>query len=516
MTRRTPSLRTMMVALAALVLVLPTAGVFGFAIFETMLVRQTERRLIAEAVVVGDVFRSHWIEAERDGGLAPGPGSEASGPPREPWVPRISLRRDGVLPELSEPLRRVAPGDGPAWIAGARSQAMLERILDVNLAGIRIVETDGCVVASTNPGRIGACLDGVVEVTDALAGRYGAVARARDRAGETFSYDETRRRGDIRVFVAIPLFADGDVIGAVRMSRTALDPLEVLFEQRQAVFAATVAGFAIAVALAGALALAVRRPVQRLAKEARAVASGARDRLGPPARIAPSEVAELRDAIDAMTRQLAGRAEDAVEFAAQVSHEIKSPVTAIRGAVELLQDGDAMTGDRRARFLSNIDEDARRIERLVTDLLQLARMEAHKPVMRDVEPAAFLKGLADGYGAAVRLSLEDPPARVRAAPERLESAVRNLLDNAVRHRRERPVTLRASTEAGRLVVEVSDDGPGVPDSIRDRVFDRFVTTRSDAGGTGLGLAIVRAFAESRGGRASFESGPGGTTFRLVC
>jgi signal transduction histidine kinase len=100
-------------------------------------------------------------------------------------------------------------------------------------------------------------------------------------------------------------------------------------------------------------------------------------------------------------------------------------------------------------------------------------------------------------------------------PDHLEAAVRNLLDNAVRHGGGQPVELRAAADDGRVVIEVRDHGQGISDGNRRRIFERFFTTERDRGGTGLGLAIVKAVADTRNGNVTFQTGAGGTTFRLT-
>jgi signal transduction histidine kinase len=99
-------------------------------------------------------------------------------------------------------------------------------------------------------------------------------------------------------------------------------------------------------------------------------------------------------------------------------------------------------------------------------------------------------------------------------PQQLSSAVGNVVDNALRHGAGRPVEVRLDGRAGGIAVTVRDQGPGISEQNRARIFDRFFTTERDRGGTGLGLAITRAVAEARGGSVTFRTGPSGTTFRI--
>jgi signal transduction histidine kinase len=99
--------------------------------------------------------------------------------------------------------------------------------------------------------------------------------------------------------------------------------------------------------------------------------------------------------------------------------------------------------------------------------------------------------------------------------EHLESAVRNLLDNAVRHGAGQPVEVTVTSEGNYAVIRVRDQGPGISEGNQKKIFERFFTTERDHGGTGLGLSIVQAVAATRGGSVQFDSGPGGTTFVLT-
>ena len=217
-----------------------------------------------------------------------------------------------------------------------------------------------------------------------------------------------------------------------------------------------------------------------------------------------------------MTERLRDRARDLAEYAAEVTHELKGPITAIRGATELLREQwPAMDAAQRDRFLANVDVDAARMERLVSRLLHLARIGSAPDAADRVDVAAFFRTLAERFGHAVKVELQRPPAEVAIAADHLHSAVQNLVENAVRHRGERPVEVTVDGRDGRLVVTVRDHGPGISEANRHRVFQRFFTTCPDEGGTGLGLAIVKAVAERYRGAVTWRTGPQGTTFELV-
>jgi signal transduction histidine kinase len=219
--------------------------------------------------------------------------------------------------------------------------------------------------------------------------------------------------------------------------------------------------------------------------------------------------------MNAMLDRLEGAADRQRQFVSDASHELKSPLTTIRSTVEVAPrhgdgGGDGWT-DVRATVLSEVD----RMDDMVSDLLQLARLDetGGSPSTRvDVDLDELLGKEASrlrGLGVAVDDSGVGA-ARVHGDPSGLARLVRNLGDNAVRHARS-TVGLGVSDADGTAVVVVDDDGPGVHVSDRERVFERF--TRLDegrtrgAGGAGLGLALVRAVAAAHGGTVRVLDGP---------
>jgi two-component system phosphate regulon sensor histidine kinase PhoR len=219
------------------------------------------------------------------------------------------------------------------------------------------------------------------------------------------------------------------------------------------------------------------------------------------------------------------------DFAANVSHELQTPITAIKGYVETLLDSPA-AGDAQARqFLEIVARNADRLAAIVEDLLALARLEepgADRALERNpTRIAPLLESVAGQFQASARergITLRrDAPAALQAPvnPRLLERALANLLSNAVKYApRDSTVTLSARRDDGQVVIEVADQGPGIAAEHLPRLFERFYRVdraRSrDLGGTGLGLAIVKHIALVHGGNVDVRSTPGaGSTFRIV-
>jgi two-component system phosphate regulon sensor histidine kinase PhoR len=210
------------------------------------------------------------------------------------------------------------------------------------------------------------------------------------------------------------------------------------------------------------------------------------------------------------------------DFVANVSHELRTPLTAVRGYVEALSESD-LTPDERHRFLEIIVRHTDRMERLVKDLLRLARLDAGQETLDLI--ACDMQSLIDGVLSDVAPTAKERQQRfdtvieagaesVRADPSKLHDALRNLVANAITYAPEQTrIVVEATATGTHVVIAVSDEGPGIPDQDLSRVFERFYrvdkSRARDPGGTGLGLAIVKHLVELHGGRVAAHNRPGG-------
>jgi two-component system, OmpR family, sensor histidine kinase KdpD len=202
-----------------------------------------------------------------------------------------------------------------------------------------------------------------------------------------------------------------------------------------------------------------------------------------------------------------------------VSHDLRTPLTAIIAAGAAL-DSPSVTAAERRELSDAVVEEGQRLSRLVENLLDVSRLESGKaePHREPVELGDLLAAARESigpYGDRVRLSLDDDLPPLRADPTQLERAFANLLENAVVHGEGQPVLVRSRLVGQRLVVRVVDRGPGIPENLRERIFEPFYRAPggSSGGGSGLGLAIARGFIEANGGEVEVESLPGqGSSF----
>lgn len=333
--------------------------------------------------------------------------------------------------------------------------------------------------------------------------------------------DEQSGRVGRTAFVAAPLdVVNGNTPVVILTQQVETQPLG-----RAGPFFLLAAALALAVAgiVAFFLARRLTRPLTAMGQTADRIAGGdlsARVDLG---KHPDDELAGLARALDGMAAQLEAARGLERGFLLSVSHDLRTPLTSIGGYAEAIADGAVEGRDAQKRAAEIIAAEARRLERLVADLLDLARLDAHEFSLapRPVDAAevvgeaveAFLPSARD---LGVSLALNAPAtAPVDADPERLGQIVANLVENALKYARSQ-VTVGLSSSNGTVELRIDDDGPGIDAADMPHVFDRLYTSRTAPGrkvGTGLGLAIVHELSAAMGGTAAAHTLDGrGTRF----
>jgi two-component system sensor histidine kinase KdpD len=200
-----------------------------------------------------------------------------------------------------------------------------------------------------------------------------------------------------------------------------------------------------------------------------------------------------------------------------VSHDLRTPLTAIIAAGAAL-DSPSVTAEERGELSAAVVSEGERLSRLVENLIDVSRLESGsaEPRREPVDLLGVFEAARESVGLdgeAVKLSVDPEGAPLVADPVQLERAFANLIENGARHGGGRPVLVRARESGGRLVVRVVDQGPGIPEAERERIFEPFYRREGSGQGIGLGLAIARGFVEANGGAIEVESVPGqGSTF----
>lgn len=509
-----PRLATVVVAILIMVMALPLVGLFFFRLYENQLIRQTEAELIAQGAVLAAIYaqevRDAGIPVERLGAAMPAAGASDRDYPFNPIEPRLDLASDTVLP--TRPAAQAATID-PAFAAiGTRLSGILSETQKTTLAGFRLLDARGVVIAGHD--EIGLSLGDVEEVRAALAGRYASALRLRIPDQPTPPLYSVSRGTKVRVFVAMPVAVAGQVAGVVYLSRTPNNIIKHLYGERGKVTLAAIAILGGTLLIGLVFLRTVSRPIYALIDRTERIAAGDREAIRPLDHHGTREMAELSAAFLDMAEKLQARSDSIQTFATHVSHELKSPLTAIQGAAELLRDsGSAMDEIERQRFSNNIVTDAGRLNLLVRRLLDLARAENLAPSGESTSLGAALALLPVETRLVVRLE-GGGDLTLRISAENAAIVLANLIDNSARHGATL-VSVTAASTGGKATVLVSDDGAGISPSNRARIFEPFFTTRRDSGGTGMGLGIVLALLKAHDGTIRLVDSGRGTRFEIV-
>ncbi|HEV2627089.1 MAG TPA: sensor histidine kinase [Pseudolabrys sp.] len=347
---------------------------------------------------------------------------------------------------------------------------------------------------------------GYPEVGAALQGQHASMVRVNDR-------------GEVIVSVAVPVQRFRAVRGVLMLSTQGADIDDMVEAERLAIFKVFLIAAGVMVVLSMLLAGTIAGPVRRLADGAERVRRRIRTRVEiPDFTRRRDEIGHLSGALRDMTGALYTRIEAIESFAADVSHELKNPLTSLRSAVETLP--MAKTEANRKRLLEVIEHDVRRLDRLITDISDASRLDAElqRQEAAPVDLAQMLDALVKAANevpgdVAVTLRFEGgPPAafKVPGHDSRLGQVVSNLIDNA---RSFSPaggsVRLICRKLKSEVEILVDDDGPGVRPEALEKIFERFYTDRPEDQGfgqnSGLGLSISKQIVEAHGGRVWVEN-----------
>ena len=356
---------------------------------------------------------------------------------------------------------------------------------------------------------------GYVEVSSALAGSASTRVRITEK-------------GESIVSVAVPIQRFKAVLGVLLLSTQPGEIDKIVSNERLAILRVFAVAAAVTVVLSILLAGTIAGPVRRLAEAAERVRHGVKSRQEIPDFTERSdEIGHLSGALRDMTNALYNRIEAIESFAADVSHELKNPLTSLRSAVETLP--LARNDNSRSRLLEVIQHDVKRLDRLISDISDASRLDAEL-LRAKAEPIDTVKLLTavtsvfnsidrkDGVKVKLATPIGLPPAAlfVNGHDSRLGQVVNNLIDNARSFSPpagEVRVMLRRTRNEIDIVVE--DDGPGVPDHALERIFERFYTDRPEDQGfgqnSGLGLSISRQIVEAHGGKILVENRKDGDT-----
>lgn len=497
-------LRTIVFATLFTVAALPGIAAMFLRVYENTLVRQTEAELVAQGAALAAVAAAQW------------PGAAVTMPdPQDfrPEPPTIDLSSSDILAERPIPQPSPSAPDAEAAAVWTNLAPVAARTRQVTLSSILLLDRQGLISSEAN----GQSLAALPEVTAALSGRPETVLRRNGDYRATYQFEWLSRAAAVRVHHARPVTVNGRVVGVLLLSRSARSLFKGLYADRGKILLGIAAIFMLLLVLSSVLSRGIVRPVEALARASRALALGRQDFPEPP-RTAAAEIQDLYADFARMAEAIERRSRYLRDFAHAVSHEFKTPLSGIRGTLEILGDhGDSMAPDERRRFLANADADAARLTMLSTRLLELARadLSANDPAGR-ADLAAILNRLADAYRAeefAVAATLPDSLPLLAIRDASLEAIASALIDNSRQAGASR-VSFTADQQAGAVRITVADNGPGIATADRVRIFEPFFTTRRASGGSGLGLPIIKSLIEAAGGSLALVESDSGAAFAL--
>lgn len=496
-------LRTIVLATFVFVAALPGFGALFLRVYENTLVRQTEAELVAQGVALAATAAADWPGAPP---LVP----SATSTPEETG---IDLRTSPVLPERPAAVPMAGTPDAAALQAAQRLAPILRTTSRTTLASILLLDVQGRVLVGPDAG-LG--LAEVPEVAAALAGHPDTVLRRNAAYRPHYAGEWLSRASDLRIHHARPILVGGRIVGVLLLSRSPRALFRGIYEDRGKILLGIVLILGVLILLSGLLSRGITRPIEELSAATRAVARGGGPLPEPPT-TAAVEIQALYADFATMTAAIEHRSRYLRDFAHAVSHEFKTPLAGIRGALELVQDHHAtMRADERDRFLGNALADADRLSLLVSRLLDLARADMSEGGgggTGDLTPA--LRRVADAHAApGFAVELEAAAAPSVAVPEAAIEAVVAALAQNSRQAGAAHLTITVGSNAACAIVTVADDGPGIPTGDRERIFEPFFTNRRASGGTGLGLSIARSLLAAHGGGIQLADGSG-ARFRLV-
>ena len=508
-----PRIGTVVLAILLTVMALPLVSLFFFRLYENQLIRETESELIAQGAVIAAIYASEARDAgmdapELDANTADDPAADV-GDHYQPIEPRLDLAITPVLDPRPDSVP--ARADAEHADIDERLSAILAEAQRTTLAGYRLLDRNGVVIAGG--GEIGRSLAHIDEVRTALSGKYASVLRRRVSDEPDPALYSISRGTRVRVFVTMPVVIEDKMAGAVYLSRTPNNIVKHLYGERWKVLLAAITVLGATLLIAFVFIRTISRPIHELIDRTARIAAGDREAMRPLRHHGTQEMAELSAAFLDMARKLQARSDTIQTFATHVSHELKSPLTSIQGAAELLRDaGDTMDSKTKYRFHDNIVADADRMNRLVRRLIELARAESADSANETSSLYEALNMLDPNPPLSIRID-KGADLRFRMSPENAAIVLSNLIDNSARHGAS-CFSLSAASVDGSVVITATDDGPGISSNNRSRIFEPFFTTRRDTGGTGMGLGIVAALVKAHEGSILLADTKSGARFDI--
>lgn len=478
-----PSLALLIGAVVGILVLLPFAALMGARVTSNQFVRETEASLHAQAAIYAAIYANAFEAAGGDATRGPLLSDQQRAALDLPWRPvdaTLVSSSESILGPRPEPKAAAIGKDTQPEPLKDRLSQIAREAQKTTLVGFLALDHTGQIVAATGSDR--GNLAHVDEVAQALGGSIASSARWRLEEYRTHSVRSISRDTKFRVYVAHPVVVDAHVVGAIYLSRTPSNLNKYLFQQRHA-FSWLVASVVLSASVIGAfLWRFLTRPLGHLQDQARSIAGGQPGQALP--KYGARELASLGQSLMDMGASLRKKSAALETYTKHATHELKSPVTSIMGAAELLENPD-ITVERQALLVSNIKSDAARMDRLLMRMREMVRGQ----MLTDPDPVTLAQAVAavrDRFDALTLTVQGDGAATLPLPGTAVQICFRHLLENAVQHGADEVVI--AYRKAAN-VIEISDNGTGLSDANLSKATEPFFTTKRESGGTGMGLSI---------------------------
>lgn len=513
--------RTILMITMMSVLLLPLGSLYFLRFYESELVRNTEGELIAQAAFISAIYQS-FNET-----VVTHPHINAYDKARDylqasnyytPIIPRLDLTVEKILARRPEARITSLNATQQANVAGEKMQSILLNAQRFTLAGMRVLDYQGIVIAGKHER--GLSLAHVVEVKQALKGHYTAVIRKRISDNPRPPIASMSRGANIRVFIAFPIVYQNQVQGVVYLSRTPKDILKHLYENKIKLIVFAILMLVITRLLVIFLSTRISRPTRQLIQEVQKVTDGKANTVAVLKKPGTYEIAKLSENFTTMSQTVHQRSNYIREFASHVSHEFKTPLTSLQGTAEILLDHfDDVPEEKRRHFLNNLLSDSKRLEKLVERLLEMARADARQPSNDRIVLYPILQNLAVRYQQkSLTINYQTVPQTLQLtiANDALQTVLINLFENSLQHQATQ-INISGDYFAAKkqFILSIQDNGTGISPANRQKIFTPFFTTRRESGGTGLGLGIISSLLHHWQAEIRLAESNNGALFELV-
>lgn len=512
----------------SVILSLPVVGIALLHLYDSSLIRETENELIAQAVIISNIYKKMLNDQYPQLDLS------TYGKPLPPkyWYKEdANLGKWRPLPATlnlnDAPIADFAPNaielnkepDPVAWLLGMQLEDLLKETQLTTLAGIRILDVDGIIVSSTGWTKKKSLIS-MMDVKEALTGTTTRIIRKRKPlAHEPNSFlSSISRTSDIRIHLTYPIVVKKRIIGAVHLMRTPANVYQNIYQNKELFISYTVLLIALILAISFFMAYAISRPIKALVQQAKKATDGANNKLTVLEYPVTAEFELLSQTLVKMADKQTARAEQIKNFASYVSHEFKTPITAITGAVEILQDHiNEMSAQEQQRFLDNIAFNAKRMNLLMQQLTELAKADTNKIPATPTDLGKILEQQVKHYQtnfAEILLNKNQLTYPIFMNNELITSIIINLFENVLQHGGNK-ITMILLQNSQSTILDFIDNGEGITAHNAKRIFEPFFTTAKQNGGTGLGLAIISTLLTAHKGSITLIESDTGCHFQIV-